>query len=196
MRLAIVGGGNTVKDAPFDNPLYDIWTTASIAKTLPRVTTIFEFHSGEGLQDPSVYAKASEVIYTSDFPIGQMVAHYGKIFPSSMNLIMAYAIDKGYKHIELYGVDMALDSEYERFRPSFLYLIGYARGAGITVEISEGSVLMADEKTYCYERDIVRERIEKMRQDRASFTNTAREYELKAEYMRGAIDAAGFFSKI
>jgi hypothetical protein len=196
MRLAIVGGGNTMLRAPYADMTYDIWTTASIAKDLPRVSRIFEFHDSDARQPEAVYEKATDVMYRDDFPVHELEKKYGKIFPSSMNLILAYGMELGYKHITLYGVDMAQDSEYARFRPSFLYLVGYARGAGVTVEISEGSALMAPERTYCYEYDIVRERIQKIERDMAYYKTLAHDAELKAEYLRGARDSADFFSKI
>jgi len=195
MKLAIVGGGNTMTKAPFEDEDFDIWTTPSISKNLPRVTTMFEFHDENAYQLPEVYLRG-EVIYKKDFPIREIELKYGKIFPSSMNLILAYALELGYKHIVLYGVDEAQQTEYERFRPSLLYLIGYARGTGVVVEISEGSVLMPPEKTYCFEYDMKREKLDKINELLAKAEEQLRGYELITASLRGEKHAAELFAKL
>jgi hypothetical protein len=189
LKLAIVGGGNTMMDAPFHDKEYEIWTTASVSKALPRVDIIFEFHDGNALQDKSVYEKAGEVITKKEYPIDEITYKYGEIFNSSMTMILAYAIEMDYTDIELYGIDNALDDEYAKYRPQFLYLLGYARGMGISVIVSAGSLLMSNVRRYGYERDFKQEKIEAMKKDYEAM-------KLKSEYMRGAIDAASMFAKL
>lgn len=190
-----MGGGNTMLLAPYDDIEYDIWTTPSVSRGIPKADMLFEFHDEDAYQKPEVYIN-SDVLFKKDFPVHELEKKYGKIFPSSMNLILAYAIELGYKHIELFGVDMAMDDEYERFRPSFLYLIGYARGLGVVVEISKGSALMPDEATYGYEHDMNRERILKIEKDLAEAERLSREYQRQADYLRGAKYAGEFFSRM
>lgn len=189
MKLAIVGGGNTMLDAPFDDASFEIWTTASVAKGLPRVDIIFEFHDKEAMQAPEVYKKAEKVITKREYPIDSMAFKYGEIFNSSMTMILAYAIDQDYTDIELYGIDNALDDEYAKYRPQFLYLLGFARGMGIDIKISNGSLLFPNVKRYGYERDFKIEKLEAMKKDYEAMR-------FRCEYMRGAIDSAAMFCKL
>jgi hypothetical protein len=185
-----------MNDAPFNNPSCEIWTTASVAKSLPRVDKIFEFHDENAWQDKSVYDRAANVIYRKDFPIDKLAAKYGEIFNSSMTMILAYAVEQGYEYIDLYGVDNALDQEYAMFRPMFLYMLGIAKGQGVKIHISKGSLILHPEKRYGYERDYAREKIESMKRDFENVKAQADEMRMRAEWIRGAIDSASFFSKL
>jgi hypothetical protein len=58
---------------------------------------------------------------------------------------------EGFKEIHLYGVDMAVSTEYDEQRPSCEYFIGLARGRGIKVYIPEESHLLKVRYKYGYE---------------------------------------------
>lgn len=189
MKLAIVGGGNTWADAPFNDSSFDIWTTASVAKVLPRVSVIFEFHDSDAMQDVSVYERAKKVYYKKDFPIEEMAFAYGEVFNSSMTMMLAYANEFEYDEIILYGVDNALDEEYAKYRANFLYVLGYIRGMGRRVIISDGSMLMPSSKRYGYEKDYKQIRFDAMKKDLDRM-------KLNCEYLRGAVDAASTFMKL
>ena len=195
-HVAIVGGGNTMNDAPFNDPTCEIWTTASVAKSLPRVDKIFEFHEENAWQDKSVYAKASNVYYRNDFPIDKLAAKYGEIFNSSMTMILAYAVDQGYEYIDLYGIDNALENEYMKYRPQFLYMLGIAKGNGVKINVSKGSLILTPAKRYCYEKDHKQEKIDAMELDYIENQKRVDELRMRGEWMRGAIDSAKFFSKL
>ena len=201
-KLAIVGGGVTMMQAPFHDESVDIWSTGSVAAGIPRVTEIFDIHK-TAIQPLSVFEKHNAVVWMQEdneyvkhsqrFPIEELESWYGKIFDCSMSMMMAFAIDRGYDTIELYGVDMALKDEYERTRANLLYLIGYARGAGVNVKISEGSLLMPPCRTYEYDEPSEREKkiasyeIE-MAQKLRAVNEQKIEVHGQAEYLRGALE--------
>ena len=176
-------------DAPFNDASFDIWTTASVAKQLPRATWIFEFHDKDAMQDATVYEKAKKVIYKKDYPIDEMAFAYGEVFNSSMTMMLAYANEFDYEEIVLYGVDNALDEEYAKYRANFLYILGFLRGMGLRITISDGSLLMPNVKRYGYEKDYKMIRFESMKKELDQIT-------LAREYMRGAVDAASTFMKL
>ena len=60
-------------------------------------------------------------------------------FNSSVAYMLALAITEGAQEISLFGVDMGDDSEYAYQRANCEYLIGMARGKGITVHIPDDS---------------------------------------------------------
>ena len=77
-----------------------------------------------------------------------------KLFRSSADFIMALAILKGYKTIEIVGVEMASGSEYDYQKPGFYFWTGVAIGKGIKVVTLDKSVLFSG-MIYGYEGEIV-----------------------------------------
>lgn len=204
-KLAIVGGGITWRHAPFNDPEYDIWTTGSISKILPRVSEIFDIHPPETVQPIEVLKKHNCTVWVQRlipeldkckiFPIDNLITNYGKIFNCSMTMILAFAYERGYKHIELYGVDMAQETEYKKYLPNFLYLKGRGDERGIKIIVSEGSLLMRDSLTYSYEKagavseQVTRKEIELLEK----MEELTKQHEVlgkEIDYLRGALDMA------
>ncbi len=76
------------------------------------------------------------------YPLNRIIKKFGSdYFTDTMCYMLAYAIDKNYTEINLYGVDMADRIEYIWEKGGLEYWIGYARGKGIKVNISKGSLL-------------------------------------------------------
>lgn len=168
-RIALVGNGTTTRQSDgFDG---DIWTTASVAKILPRVDLVFEIHKkGEDASyDPDrlnsygcpimtdgVY---SELKHSVDLGIDSLVKKYRPVFQFSYDYMMAYALETVVKHITLFGIDLATEQEYTRYQRSFLYWIGRAEGSGVTVEVSEGSLILSQDWQYCHKKNFPKERL-------------------------------------
>jgi hypothetical protein len=98
------------------------------------------------------------------YPIERMCAVFGRYFTSSIGYMLALAIAEGrddtlkvvdpeavYGWIGVYGIDLAADSEYADQRPNAEYLVGLARGLGITVVIPEKAALLKADRLYGYE---------------------------------------------
>jgi hypothetical protein len=169
-HIALVGNGTTTKDSlDFQG---EIWTTASVAKILPRVDLVFEVHKNgiDVKYDPARLNSYSCLIMTDgiypdlknsvDLKIDELAAKYRPLFQFSYDYMMAYAIDIGVKSITLFGIDLMTELEYASFRTSFYYWIGRAEGMGIRVTVSEGSMILANPKTYCHGRDLIEEKVE------------------------------------
>jgi len=61
---------------------------------------------------------------------------------SQVSWMMSYAMYLGYSHISFYGIDLISEGEARSYQRHCLeYLIGLARGRGITVSIAKGSSL-------------------------------------------------------
>lgn len=76
------------------------------------------------------------------YPLKRIIKKFGcDYFTCTMCYMIAYAIDKGYTKIRLYGVDMMTKDEFKYERGGVEYWIGYARGKGIEVEIPPDSLL-------------------------------------------------------
>ena len=174
-RIALVGNGATTRDSDgFDG---EIWTTASVAKILPRVDRIFELHV---VTDPSYDAARMngykcpvmmngphpDIHLCEDLRIDFLVEEYGPIFQFSFDYMMAFAYIQAFEygeHIEIttYGIDLTTDMEYNKFRQSFYYWIGFLRGAGIPVNISQGSAILSEDWQYCHKKNHALERVKK-----------------------------------
>ena len=58
------------------------------------------------------------------------------------------AIEKGYKEIGIYGIDLSTTKEYQEQRPSVLYFIGLAKGLGIEIILPNYCKLFDKERLY------------------------------------------------
>lgn len=201
-KLAIVGAGLTQYKAPFDDESYDIWTTGNVSASCPRVTGIIEVHTN-AMQDPKILNGHDCPVWMQEihqdipksekFPIQELVNHFGKIFDCSMTMLLGLAYYKGYRDIELFGVDLADKESYEKYRANFLYLLGLGRGEGRRISISHGSLLMRDKLLYCYEHPgVIQQRVlDQQIQLAKQLEETQRQKETASErvaYLRGASD--------
>lgn len=161
-RVAIVcGAPSSEMSAPWDDATIDIWVLGNRSQRYPRFDRIFEIHDDLSQHDPQ-YAqwlvdKDVDLIVGENFPID---SDHVTVFPykecsqligstyltSSSACMLAYALLQGYKYIELYGVDMAVDDhEYFWQRPCMEFWVGFAKGMGCDVVIPEQSPLCKSE---------------------------------------------------
>lgn len=163
-NLAIVcGSPSTEMDAPFGDDSFDIWVLGNRSNRYPRFDMVFEIHD-----DLSEHGDVSRYVghllslgvplvvgdgFPADgplvtrFPFDDARRLFGSTYlTSSTAYMLALALLRGYEHIELYGVDMAVDDhEYFRQRPCLEAWVGFAKGRGVTVVIPQSSpVLRSD----------------------------------------------------
>jgi hypothetical protein len=67
--------------------------------------------------------------------------------------MIALAVYEGFKTIDIYGVDMAVGSEYGEQRPSCEYYIGIAKGKGIDIKLPAACDLLKSRFIYGFEND-------------------------------------------
>lgn len=65
-----------------------------------------------------------------------------RYFTSSAAYALALAIYKGYKEIEIVGIEMASDTEYARQRDGVTFWMGIAIGRGVRVTLQDKSLLL------------------------------------------------------
>lgn len=93
----------------------------------------------------------AEIPNSIKYPLAEILSKYGKYFTNSISYQIALAIHLGAKEIGLWGVDMAVNTEYHHQRPSCEYFIGIARGQGIKVTIPAEADLCKTLFLYGYE---------------------------------------------
>jgi hypothetical protein len=87
---------------------------------------------------------------------------------NSITYEIVLAICLGFKEIHVYGVDMAVGTEYESQRPSCEFWLGVAAGMGIGVYIPSAADLLKTRFIYGFEekqQDVWREKIERVKKD-------------------------------
>lgn len=177
-RVALVGFAASYKEAPFKDSSVEIWGLNELWRYLPRWDRWFEMHPRAVFADEGDRNQAAHVewLKTQDgtkpvymiephadipgsvaYPLAAMAQRFfpgddRPYFTSSIGYMLALAITEGFTEIGLYGIDLAADKEYAYERPAAEYLIGVARGMGITVTIARGSALLKAPRLYGYDQ--------------------------------------------
>lgn len=126
-KVAILGKLVSKFNAPFDDMSWDIWTLNYHNEDLPRVTLWFDLHT----KNPNPRAQITRANYP--FTAAEALVG-GNYYNNTFSYMIAYAIIKGYKQMELYGCRFLHDQEIRtQQRQSVRELVMFARGRGIKV---------------------------------------------------------------
>lgn len=199
-KLAIVGTApSSLHLAPYNDPDYEIWCLNGVFAyidfpNISNITRWFDIHFlASSMSLPNNYFEFFKVcpvpVYMQDvfeevptsvkFPLEEVLARFPRrYFTNSVSWMIALAICEGYEDISVYGVDMAMSTEYGQQRPSCEYFLGYAEGMGINIYLPPESDLLKTPFLYGFEDE---------KQDfmRAKLLAKKAEYEVKiAEYRR------------
>jgi len=157
--VAIVGSHpRTRLEFDFNRTDCDIWifNEALSNGTFPRADAVFQMHVPpiwrnpanrndahhfEWLQEP----KDGTEVYMQDqypdvprsvrYPLEEVTERFGvRHFTSSIAYALALACFKGYKRMEVYGVEMETNTEYQYQRDGVTLWLGVAMGLGIKVD--------------------------------------------------------------
>lgn len=131
------------------------------------------------------------------FPRAEMVEEFGTYFTNTISWLIALAISQlagvDGAEIGVYGVDMAVGSEFESQRPSCEYFIGLARGLGIPVHIPETSDLLKTAVLYGETHPMeakLDQRIVELEQRRAHVAQVVQDHQFMHERIEGALEDA------
>ena len=160
----IVGFADSWTDTPFDEPGAEFWglnnlhsMTNATKKPWSRwfqLHDVDKHHPDDGdahlawlsaQKFPVLMFEEhidTRVSNAQPYPKADVIEHFGGYFTNSISWMIALAIQEGYEKIGVYGVDMAQDSEYGHQRPSCEYFLGWAKGAGIEIDIAQASDLL------------------------------------------------------
>ena len=144
-KLAILGKLDTKFNAPFDDPNYDIWAfnLHSDENQIKRVDVWFDIHTHE-------WVNPKAIIKRDNFPFDEchklVGGHY---FNNTVSYLIALAILKGYKEIELYGMrfnsgEEVRKQEYNNVRE----LIFFAKGRGIKITAPYDPIMLKEYPLY------------------------------------------------
>lgn len=180
-KLAIIGTADSKSLAPFGNPEFDLVGVNNLYAFAPpnSFQYWFEIHQftfdgtnfwrrgkldfrGKKVNDYLAELDALNIpIYMQqkwpqiknsvEFDWKGLVKKYGTYFTNTISWQTAWGIEQGYKDIHIYGVDMAVDTEYHHQRPSCEYFLGLAKGLGINIYIPPEADLLKSRFMYAIE---------------------------------------------
>ncbi len=179
--MAIVGfAPNTRQLSPWNNPTVDLfginegYSFKWWKQKTENVAGWFQLHKRESFMRPDNHndsghskwlrKKHNFPIFMQDvysdipssvrFPIEDIVSNYGRYWRSTLAYIIAWAQLVGYKRLEIYGFEMASDSEYWGQRANACYIIGKVKGKGMDIYVPPLSRLLTGIR-YAYDNNLV-----------------------------------------
>jgi hypothetical protein len=171
-KIALIGYAPNVRFAPWSDTTYEIWGLNDQPWTMPRIDVLFELHKPDVIKAEGHWDR----LKTLNIPVF-MQQHYDEIpasveYPMAMvrdrytiagcdkpfltcsaSLMLAVAVESEPKpeRIDVFGIDMAQDTEYSHQRPSCEFFLGVAHGRGIQLSLQHSSDLLKAPFIYGYE---------------------------------------------
>lgn len=154
----------------------DIWlfNEAVSNGTFPRADAVFQMHEEAIWRNPAnrndprhvewLTTQAETLVYMQEqytdvpksvrYPLDEIVARYKlNYFTSSIAYAIALACYLNYKRIEIYGVEMETNTEYQYQRDGVTLWVGVAVGQGIEVDLHIS--MLKDSPLYGYQGEVV-----------------------------------------
>ena len=138
------------------------------------------------------------------YPIKEILSAFGDYFTNTVSYMLALGLLEGhYEEIHVYGVDMAVDSEYFWQRPSCEYFLGIAAGRGVKIVMPDECDLLKTRFLYGFDDKMEHRWIKKVDNSIKSMTEKHAQTVQKEKVARmqkdqyvGAIAAANEMKKI
>jgi hypothetical protein len=159
-RLIIIGKAKGWEEAPYDCETWGA-TQLVIRRDVDMVVDMNDYTNDRwGEQETREMlvarerAKVLRIPYMdlNAYPIQAVVRRFNTtFFTNTIDYMIALALLREFKIIELYGVNMAHDSEYAYQRPGIHYWLGRAEEAGTKVIVHEPSTILKTDLMYGYD---------------------------------------------
>ncbi len=212
-KVAIVGSGKiTNKEAPFDDPSFEIWGLSRNYQWMPRIDRYFELHNIDLVIRPQEYAqswlealrKMGSRLYiqkptvdlrqAQTFPLEELLNRFGRNFRSTVSYLIAYAIILEVSEIAFYGIHMDTEEEYTIQRENAEFYVRLAEYLGIKITCPNGTAFMKREAPlYGYEHDtayyFVRSKIDYMQQKAELHRNKIEKEKQQLWHSQGCLEA-------
>lgn len=155
-KIALIGGGNTHRFAPWHDDTWEIWSHASARKFCQReADVLFDLHPKALWSDPKkkfwdtsygawlkqnhlpiyMQKRYKDVPASIEYPFGQIITEFYPYFTNHVAWMIALALTQGVTHLGLYGCHYDSQSEYGPQRGCAEYWCGVAHGRGVQVLI-------------------------------------------------------------
>jgi len=221
-KIAIIGKAPSSRNlAPYDDQSWQIWTLSNLvaAKEVPRWDVQFEIHGwpylqaarngdlylnwlGQEHQNPIYVAELRPEIPSGVlFPKDEIIRRFGTYFNNTVSWMMAFAITLEPEEIGVWGVDMAMATEYEAQRPSCEFFLGWIRGAGIKLHVPPESDLLKTPRLYGFDADgglmasKWHARTKELQERLKTVTDKRDHAALKAAFLQGALESQEYYAQ-
>jgi hypothetical protein len=157
-KLTIIGKGDGWEDAPHEGVTWGI-TQLNLRRPVTRVIDMNDYSLwGEKEEKEAIESRAlslkSGIPYVDldSYPFQEILDEFQTdYFSNTVDYAIALAIYEGFKEIDLYGVNMAVDTEYEFEKPGVDFWCGVAIGRGVKVTVhGNSSTIMKTRDGFLY----------------------------------------------
>lgn len=195
-KVAILGFVQHFKQAPFDDPSFEIWGLNELYQFIPRWDRWFEIHDRKLYENDRnrtsehiaklramtcpvyMHQHWDDIPNSVPYPLQQVCEAFPNPCPTAMPYLtnsityeILLAVLEGFQEIHCYGVDMSHSTEYGSQRPSCEWAIGIAQGRGIKVYLPAESDLLKTNFLYGYQVEPALAFDKKLAQQRADCQN-------------------------
>lgn len=171
-KIALIGYAPNVRMAPWNDKTYEIWGLNDQPWTMPRIDVLFELHKPEVIKEEGHWDRLKELsipIFMQDkydeipssikYPLDVVAKCFrvsGTDRPyltcsASEMLAVALLSTPQPARIDVFGIDMAQDTEFGHQRPSAEFWLGIAFGRGIELSVQYSSDLLKANFIYGFE---------------------------------------------
>jgi hypothetical protein len=166
----------------------------------PNIPNAIEYPLQEVLEEFDIYGE--------DMALDQPDVRQRSYFTNTISWMIALAIRMGYKDIQVYGVNMAQDQEFQHQRPSCEFFLGWARGKGIKIYKPPVSDLLLSPFLYGYDdatayiqklearRTELIERVENTRRQRIGMQEQANQQLQAEQNLLGALHDVEYIMRL
>ena len=147
--------------------------------------------------------KWDQIPNSVEYPIKEILQSMGGYFTNTISYEIALAIYEGATEIGIWGVDMAVGTEYAHQRPSCEYFLGVAKGLGINIFVPAEADLLKTRFLYGFQEQEktawekkVNKMMASMHQRMIDAENQERQSFMKKQQYIGALEAAKELNKI
>ena len=161
-KVAIIGKGKSWVDAPYDIEAWGItqlvlWRYVDLVIDM-NVYDDLRWGKMERMQNMAAIQKCKNenipYIGLGDYPKDKIVECFNTdYFSNTVDYAIALALYRGYKQIDLYGINFTLDSEYAYQKPGMDFWCGVAKGMGVRITSHGESELMKTKDRLMYGYD-------------------------------------------
>jgi hypothetical protein len=152
--VILLGMGATMIKCPYDTEVWGVNQVYRMAKRLdklfitdgryrPNGEVAWKWDELNSLEIPIVSLhRFPEIKKLVRYPYNKIVERFQtEFFTNSICYMIAYALYKNYEKISMYGIDMATSMEYILERGGIEFWVGYAKGLGVKIENTNGSMV-------------------------------------------------------
>jgi len=154
----IIGKGNGWEDAPVSGNDWGV-TQLILRRPVTRVIDMNDYsfwgdkEAEEAAQSRTIAAdRGIPYIDLESYPLEAVMAFFDTdYFSNTVDYAIALAIYEGYEEVNLYGVNMEVESEYAYQKPGVDFWCGVAKGKGVKVNVhGQRSTIMKTNDGFLY----------------------------------------------